>query len=90
MTHLAKYLSRARGVEREVIDGTGLDGRFDFSIEWTPPQAPAAGSDGVAPVAQAGPSIFTALQEQLGLKLDASRGRVRVIVIDHVGRPSPN
>ena len=89
MAEFARYLARVRGVEREVIDGTGLDGRFDFSLEWTPPQAPAAGNDGVA-AAQAGPSIFTALQEQVGLKLDASRGRIRVLVIDRLERPTAN
>jgi uncharacterized protein (TIGR03435 family) len=90
MAQLSRYLSRARGVELDVVDGTGLEGRFDFSVEWTPPLAPTAASDGTAPAAQTGPSIFTALQEQLGLKLDASRGQVRVLVIDRVDRPTPN
>jgi len=90
LAQLASSLSQARGVEREVVDGTGLEGRFDFTVEWTPPQAPAPAGDDVAPAVQAGPSIFTALQEQLGLKLEASRGHVRVLVVDRLERPTAN
>jgi uncharacterized protein (TIGR03435 family) len=67
---LAKVLSDQLG--RAVQDGTGLTGVFDFTLEWAPDSDPA------------GPSLFTALQEQLGFKLEARKGPVEVIVIDHM------
>ena len=89
MAELARVLSRIQGIEREVIDRTGLDGRFDFNLTWTPP-LPPPGVDAGAPVSETGPSIFTALQEQLGLKLESQRGPVRVLVVDRLERPTPN
>jgi uncharacterized protein (TIGR03435 family) len=65
-------------VERVVVDRTGLQGAYDVEFDW----ASEAGSDK--------PSIFTAVQEQLGLKLEADRGQVDILVIDHVERPSPD
>lgn len=66
-----------------VIDKTGLTGQFDFTLEWTP--------GGInAPPDATGPSIFTAVEEQLGLKLTSGKGPVEVIVVDHVERPSAN
>jgi uncharacterized protein (TIGR03435 family) len=73
-------LSRQFG--RIIVDKTGLTGRYDFTLEWTP--------DGVAPSDQSGPDIFTAIQEQLGLKLESTKGPVDVIVIDHIEKPSAN
>ena len=64
---------------RPVVDRTGLTGRFDFTLDW----APEGSTDTDAP------SIFTALQEQLGLKLQPARGAVDVLVIDSVERPTP-
>lgn len=96
MERLATTLSDVAG--RTVIDKTGLTGKFDVHLEWAaddampglvapglPPDtgAPPAGTD-------SGPSIFTALQEQLGLKLESSKAPVEVLVIDHVERPSEN
>ena len=75
---LAQRLSPIVG--RVVVDRTGLTGKFDFELKWA--QDPAADT--------AGPSIFTALQEQLGLKLESTRGPVDVLVIDHVERPAPD
>ena len=70
---------------RKVIDKTGLTGRrFDFDLKWIPEDR--RDSD----PANAGPSIFTALQEQLGLKLVPSKAPVEVLVIDHIERPTPN
>jgi uncharacterized protein (TIGR03435 family) len=70
---------------RKVIDKTGLTGkRFDFDLTWTPEELREADP------ANAGPSIFTALEEQLGLKLLPSRAPVQVLVIDHIERPTPN
>lgn len=74
----------AREVGRPVIDRTGLKGSYDFKLKWTP-----EGHGGELP-ADAPPGLFTALQEELGLKLEASKGPVRVLVIDHVERPTEN
>jgi uncharacterized protein (TIGR03435 family) len=76
---------------RLVIDKTGLQGRFAFTMTWTPEQLPtAAPPPGVPPVDPNGPALFTALQEQLGLKLEPARGPVEVLVIDSVERPTPD
>jgi uncharacterized protein (TIGR03435 family) len=69
-------------VNRFVVNRTGLDGVFDFDLSWTPDQA--------APIDSSGPSIFTALQEQLGLKLESTRGPVEFLVIDSVEQPTPD
>jgi uncharacterized protein (TIGR03435 family) len=75
---LAEYLSGQAG--RPVIDYTGLKGEYDFRVEWA--TAEAKGSSG--------PSMFTALQEQLGLKLDATKGPIEMIVIDGAEKASAN
>jgi len=73
---------------RPVIDRTGLTGAFDFDLQWTSgPVAPAAGT--TAP-ADDGPSIFVALQEQLGLRLEPGRAPFDVVVVDSVQRPTPD
>jgi uncharacterized protein (TIGR03435 family) len=75
------------GVDRTVIDRTGLVGEFDFTIEWAIPLAtldPEPAADAT------GPSLGTALREQLGLKLESTRGPVEILVIDHIERPTPN
>ncbi len=73
---------------RQVIDRTGLHGTFDFTLEWAPDPNPTAGEN-TSP-ASTGPTIFTALQEQLGLRLESSKTPAEVIVIDSVERPSEN
>jgi len=78
---LIASVNRMDAVDRVVVDRTGLSGGFDLTLEWTPDELVAASS---------GASIFTALQEQLGLKLEPTRGPVEVIVIDHVERPTPD
>jgi uncharacterized protein (TIGR03435 family) len=77
---------------RTVRDRTGVTGSFDFRLSWTPDQAtPGVTRDaGDPPPDPSGPSIFTALQEQLGLKLRSERGPVEILAIDHVGKPSSN
>lgn len=79
-------------VGRFVIDRTGLMDNFDFDLSWTPEQnAPSpAGVPEPAQPDSTGPSIFTALQEQLGLKLESTRGPVDILVIDSVERPTPD
>jgi uncharacterized protein (TIGR03435 family) len=80
---LAKVLSDQ--LSRSVQDQTGLKGVFDFKLEWEP-DASSTGPDGVRtpPDLGAGSSLFTAIQEQLGLKLEARKGPVEVLVIDHI------
>jgi uncharacterized protein (TIGR03435 family) len=69
-------------VGRNVVDKTGLTGKYDMVLKWTPDEQQGT--------ADSGPSLFTALQEQLGLKLEAQKGPVDTIVIDHVEKPSEN
>ena len=86
LSQLTRYL--APQVQRVVIDRTGLTGDWDFDLKFTPPSA-AASADAPASDPDS-PSIFTALQEQLGLKLEPARGPVDVLVIDGVERPNPD
>lgn len=72
---------------RPVIDETGLTGAFDFKLEWTEETPPA---DSSQPIPLAGESVFTAIQEQLGLKIESKRGMVDTIVVDKVEKPSEN
>ena len=76
-------------VDRAVVDQTGLSGTYDFDLEWTPDENQFSGNlpRSVEPTK---PSLFVAMQEQLGLKLEATRGPVQVLVIDRVERPSEN
>ena len=76
---------------RTVVDKTGLKGFYDVKMTWTPDPALQGPPGGDAPPGDpSGPSIFTAIQEQLGLKLDSAKGPVDVIVIDTVQKPSEN
>ena len=67
---------------RKVVDKTGITGNYDIELKWTP--------DDQQSTPDAGPTLFTALQEQLGLKLISSRGPVDVFIINHVEKPSEN
>ncbi len=89
----------AQQLGRPVIDKTGIKGNFDFTLQWTPDETqrgmglggiekPAA--DSPLPADTSGPSIFTAVQEQLELKLEAAKGPVEILVIGHIERPSGN
>lgn len=80
-------------LRRFVVDKTGLTGKYDVELEWMPDPDPSSvlPSDLDRPsVVTDRPSIFTALQEQLGLKLEATKGRLRILVIDHIERPTEN
>jgi uncharacterized protein (TIGR03435 family) len=90
VTSLVAMLSRQ--VHRTVLDKTGLTGKYDVTLKWTPDDGPGGmsraaddGSSGDAP-----PNLFTAVQEQLGLKLQPAKGPVDTLVIDHVEKPSEN
>jgi uncharacterized protein (TIGR03435 family) len=74
----------ARSMEGNVVDDTGIKGVFDFKLRWTPDLTPDAAADPL------GPSIFAALREQCGLKVESRKGPVRVLVIDKIERPSEN
>jgi len=96
-THmLARVLSQQLG--RTVIDKTGLTASYDYTLHWTPDDAPPpmpGGADGGTPHPEnsgdaVGPSLFTAVQEQLGLKLESTKGMADVVVIDHIDLPSDN
>ena len=93
MSQVATSLSMFAG--RIVVDKTGLSGSYDFTLTWTPDQMPGAGqrppgAPEPPPIDPNGASLFTAVQEQLGLKLDSQRGPVAVLVIDRVERPTEN
>jgi bla regulator protein BlaR1 len=92
MQMLANTLSRYLG--RLVVDETGLKGNYDVTLEWTPDTPPssvaAPANDPLPAAGGGGPSIFTAVQEQLGLKLDSKKAPVQMLVIDRLDRPDPN
>jgi uncharacterized protein (TIGR03435 family) len=84
---------------RVVVDKTELTGSYDFTLKWTPVESgpstlAGAGTNGTAAstsaVEESEPSLFTAIQEQLGLKLVSAKGPVQVLAIDHVGQPTEN
>lgn len=86
MEQLAKALSWYQQIDRAVVDKTGLSGIFDIEINYAPGGLNAQpDSDPALPS-----TIFTAMQEQLGLKLEPQIGPVDILVIDHVERPSAN
>jgi len=81
-------------LDRAIIDKTGLNGTFDFSIEHAPDSGSTiarlrANADTTPPEPEGTP-FLTALRDQLGLKLVRSKGRIRILVIDHVEEPSQN
>jgi uncharacterized protein (TIGR03435 family) len=95
MPRFAEALSTTLG--QIVVDKTGIEGKYDVSFQWTPdpasePRVSKSGEPLPPPPADAmsGPSIFSALQDKLGLKLEARKVPVQVIVIEHAQRPSEN
>ncbi len=82
MEQFAKHLSYA--VERPVLDKTGLQGFYDFTLSWTPDNG------GPPPPDSNGVDIFKALQEQLGLKLEPQKAPIEILLIDHAEKPSAN
>jgi uncharacterized protein (TIGR03435 family) len=81
-------------LDKPVVDQTGLAGRFDFTLKWTPDEFQFGGL-GIKPPAPADnpdapPDLFTAMQQQLGLKLESTKAPAEVFVIDHVEKPSEN
>jgi uncharacterized protein (TIGR03435 family) len=83
MAQLADSLAHM-AVAHRVVDKTGLTGKYSFTLTYSPEQADPSGPDDAAP------SIFAALQEQLGLKLQPGTEPADVVVVDHVERPTQN
>jgi len=89
MSDFASLLQRAL-LDRPVVDSTGLTGRYDFDLDWAPDETQFGGEVPVAPADAQAPPFFTAIKEQLGLELEATRGNVQALVIDHAEAPSAN
>lgn len=86
-------LGISRAVDRPIVDKTGLSGTYDFELHFTPdatPAGPRREGDGPEPSPADGPSIFKALEEQLGLKLEPQKGPIEFLNVIHVERPSEN
>jgi len=81
-------------LDRPVVDQTGIQGRYDFTLTWTPDETQFGGRGGQAPPAadpaNAPPGLFTAIQEQLGLKLESTKAPVEVVIIDRLEKPTAN
>jgi len=94
MPQLAQTLSLSLG--RTVIDKTGINGNYNFKLEWMPEAGQTTGPAGAdklsndPPLDPSLPSIFTAVQEQLGLRLESQKGPVEVFVIDSASKPKEN
>ena len=79
--------------DRVLLDRTGLTGSYDFTLQWTPENSMLSGMqkpDNPTTSDSSGPSLFTAIEEQLGLKIESTKGPVDALVIDHVEHPSEN
>jgi uncharacterized protein (TIGR03435 family) len=100
MNVLAYSLAQLPEIDGHVVlDQTALKGNYDFALQWTPDNTPAFSGGGpgdtsrsasAPPSDSSAPSLFTALQEQLGLRLESQKGPVDVFVIDQIEEPSPN
>ncbi len=81
-------------LDRPVVDQTGLPGKWNFTLKWTPDESQFAGMGMRIPPpsdkADAPPGLFTAIQDELGLKLEATKAPVDVMVVDKVQKPSEN
>jgi uncharacterized protein (TIGR03435 family) len=89
MQKLADLLARLTG--QQVLDATGLKGVFDFTLEWSPDETQKMPPPDDGAAVGSGPSIFSALQEQLGLKLEGRKGTVEILVLDHIEKaPTEN
>jgi uncharacterized protein (TIGR03435 family) len=93
MADLAEAMGQAI-LDRPVVDQTGLTGKFDFRLTWTPDETQFGAVGGYRPTAaenpDAAPDLFTAIQAELGLKVLPTKAPVDVLVIDHIERPSAN
>ncbi len=90
LAKLADYIAALAQLDRPVVDQTGLTGRFDYELNFTPPWKMPKEHTADTQVDLTGPTIFEALKGQLGLKLQSTRAPVQILVIDHIEQPSPN
>jgi uncharacterized protein (TIGR03435 family) len=88
MQVFTRFLSQQVG--RTVLDRTNLKGNFDFTLKWVPEERQSMAESPEVVNHADGPSIFTAVQEQLNLKLEATKGPVEIITVDHAEKPSEN
>ena len=86
MPELASVFQRA-ALDRPVVDHTGLSGRYDFDLEWTPDESQFGGLGRKETPESTKPDLFTAIQQQLGLRLEATKGPIATLVIDRAERP---
>ncbi len=91
MDELCKTLGNA-ALDRPVVNQTGLQGRYDFSLVWTPEQLPtsALNQNALSDKGDAPPDLYTAIQQQLGLKIDAAKLSIEVLILDKLEKPSAN
>jgi uncharacterized protein (TIGR03435 family) len=89
MSDLTSLMQRAM-LDRPVVDKTSLTGRYDFDLEWAPDETQFGGEVPTASADAPSPPLFTAIQQQLGLKLEATRGPIEALVVDAAERPSAN
>jgi len=85
-----RFAAQAVDDRRPVEDHTGLAGTFDFDIEWTPLLPISAAAPSAPPIDPQGPPLFTAIREQLGLKLEPAKQQIDIVVVDHAERPTEN
>jgi uncharacterized protein (TIGR03435 family) len=94
MSDFINFMTRNVNLDRPILDRTGITGRYDFTLDWAPDDSQFGGAGGkMIPPADGSstlPSLYTAVQEQLGLRLEATRAPADVLVIDHVEKPSEN
>lgn len=90
----ASFILQGAVLDRPVLDQTGIKGKYDFTLKWTPDDSQFGGMGAKIPPptdsATAPPGLYTAIQEQIGLKLEATKAPAEVLVIDHVEKPSEN
>lgn len=90
MARAAESLQGYGRMQRPVVDRTGLSGKFDFALEWTPqPEGPSVDAD-AGQFRQPGPSFMQAVHDQLGLKFKEDQAPIDIVVVDHIERPSEN
>jgi len=90
IANLARFFSSPTADHRPVENRTGLQGTFEFELEWTPEMAVSADAPPGPPVDPNGPSFFTAVREQLGLKLEPRKRPIDVLVVDRAEHPTEN
>jgi len=89
LEQVADYLAWEQNLGRPVVDQTGLSGRFDLTLQFTPERTMPA-EEGAGEAEISGPTLMEALREQFGMKLQPTRAPVQILVIDHVEPPTPN